>query len=162
MAGQFIICLLRNSLRGLPPKYPDRSAAHFQCTEVHTPVHFNNMLHSQVHCTLPWSALCFTCSARIATLYEVYWFNCIHFRCFAGSALCLTCSILHSICDLHSHLVNTSHCSVVYTAHTLRYSSVLAAYALRRPANALQVRCILIWVGNICMDIVEFCASLYY
>ena len=61
---------------------PDRSAAHFQCAKVHTSVHFNDTpllkciaLHYQVHCTLPWSALCFTCM----------WFP--------GSALCLPCSI---------------------------------------------------------------------
>ncbi len=49
--------------------YPDRSAVHFQCTKVHTSVHFNDMLllkrialHSQVHCTPPWSILRFTCS----------------------------------------------------------------------------------------------------
>ncbi len=32
---------------------------------------------------------------------------------------------------LYSHLINTSHCSVVYTAPTLRCGSVLAAYALQ-------------------------------
>ncbi len=39
---------------------------------------------------------------------------------------------------LYSHLVNTSHCSAVYTAPTLRCSSVFAAYALQRSCSALK------------------------
>ncbi len=63
----------------------------------------------------------------------------------------LKCNMLHLQCiALHmkytdftaytscASLVNTSHCSVVYTAPTLQCGSVLAAYALQRSCSALK------------------------
>ncbi len=46
--------------------FPHRSAAYFQCTEVHTSVHFNDTL-----CTLPWSALCSICTSEVLQDTEV-------------------------------------------------------------------------------------------
>ena len=64
---------------------PDRSAVHFQCTEVHTSVHFNDTLllkcialHSQVHCTLPCTSEFVQC---MEVLHCTGTANALHWRC---------------------------------------------------------------------------------
>ncbi len=64
--------------------FPDRSAAYFQCTEVHTSVHFGDTLllmcialHSKLHCSRPPSA----CTSEVLQCTEVLHCKALQMHC---------------------------------------------------------------------------------
>ncbi len=130
------VLILISKQSGLTWTFPDRSAAHFQCTEVHTSVHFGDTLllkcialHSKVHCTRPRSALCFTCSVLHFIWSILISLHTLH----ALSSKCLMPTLKHISLQYSVHCTYTAMrqcaCSIC-TPGVLQCTEVLHCKAL--------------------------------